>query len=254
MSVFNDIKVSFAFLTRIPIKHSSQVRLHESAVWFPLVGFFIGSASGAAYYFLAQVIPNLPAAALALLVSILITGAFHQDGLGDIFDGLVGGWNPEDRLRILKDSRHGTYGVVAICLQLILQVTLISSFDYKDGALVLLASHTVSKIVPVFMMIIPSAPNQAGMGVTAAREIKVRHLISVLILSSVLTIPYTGTLYLLILASLLIPTLVFSRWVYRKIGGILGDALGAGEQIAESTILTLFLFILSINGSIPWLI
>lgn len=254
MSVFNDIKVSFAFLTRIPIKHSNEVRLHESAVWFPLVGFFIGSASGSTYFFLAQLIPHLPAAALALLVSILITGAFHQDGLGDIFDGLVGGWNPEDRLRILKDSRHGTYGVVAICFQLILQVTLISSFDYKDGALVLLAAHTVSKIVPVFMMTIASAPNQAGMGVTAAREIKARHLISVLILSSVLTIPYTGTLFLLILASLLIPTFVFSRWVYKKIGGILGDALGAGEQIAESTILTLFLFILSINGSIPWLI
>ena len=254
MSILNDIKVSFAFLTRIPIKHSSDVRLHESAVWFPLVGFFIGSASGATYFFLAQVIPNLPAAALALLVSILFTGAFHQDGLGDIFDGLVGGWNPEDRLRILKDSRHGTYGVVAICFQLILQVALISSFDYKDGAFAILAAHTVSKIVPVFMMTIPSAPSQAGMGVTAAREIKARHLLSVLLVATLLTAPFTGGLYLLILASLIIPTLIFSRWVYKKIGGILGDALGAGEQIAESTILILFLFILSINGSIPWLI
>ncbi len=254
MSVYNDIKVSFAFLTRIPIKHSDQVRLHRSAVWFPLVGFFIGSASGVTYFLLVQAIPNLPAAAFALLVSIAITGAFHFDGLGDIFDGLVGGWNPEERLRILKDSRHGTYGVVAICFQLILQITLISSFDYKDGALVLLASHTVSKIVPVFLMLIPSAPNQAGMGATASREIKIKHLIGTLSLSALLTIPYTGWMYLLVLASLVPPIFMFTRWVIKKIGGVLGDAFGAAEQISESTILTLFLFILSINGSVPWLI
>jgi adenosylcobinamide-GDP ribazoletransferase len=254
MSIYNDVKVSFAFLTRIPIKHSDEVRLHSSAAWFPLVGFCIGAASGVTYFLLAQIIPNLPAAALSLLISILITGAFHYDGLGDIFDGLVGGWNPEDRLRILKDSRHGTYGVVAICFQLILQVSLISTFGFKDGALVLLASHTVSKVVPVFLMFIPSAPNQQGMGATTAREIKVRHLAATLSLSALLTIPYAGWMYLLILISLILPIVIFTRWVIKKIGGVLGDAFGAAEQISESTILLLFLLILSINGYLPWLI
>ena len=254
MKIYNDIKVSFAFLTRIPIKHSEDVRLHKSAIWFPLVGFAIGSASGLTYFLLAQKLPTLPSAAIALLVSIAITGAFHFDGLGDIFDGLIGGWNPEDRLRILKDSRHGTYGVVAISFQLILQITLISSLSYKDGALALLASHTVSKVVPVMMMLIPSAPNQAGMGATAAREITYKHVGATIVLAALLTLPYAGLLFICCLVSLILPITIFTRWVIKKIGGVLGDAFGAGEQIAESTLLLLFVSIYSIHGSIPWLI
>ncbi|CAB4873899.1 unannotated protein [freshwater metagenome] len=254
MSLLNDIKVSFAFLTRIPIKHSEEVRLHKSAIWFPLVGFCIGALSGLTYFFLSQVLPRGPAAALALLLSILITGAFHFDGLGDIFDGLVGGWNPEERLKILKDSRHGTYGVVAIAFQLIFQFTLISSFNSKDGALALLASHTVSKIVPLVLMLIPSAPNQAGMGATASREIKYAHVFASLALAALLTIPYSGFLFPLYLLVLLIPEYIFTRWVIKKIGGVLGDAFGAAEQIAESTILLFLLVIASSQGSIPWLI
>ena len=101
--MINDIKVAFAFLTRIPINHSPGVRIHKSAAWFPLVGFITGSLSGGTYYLLSQVLPSLPAAVFAVLVSTLITGTFHLDGLADIFDGLVGGWNIEDRLKILKD-------------------------------------------------------------------------------------------------------------------------------------------------------
>ena len=221
--MLNDIKVSFAFLTRIPINHGHDIKLHKSAIWFPLVGFFIGVMSGLAYFFLAQLLPALPAAALSLLVSIMITGAFHFDGLGDIFDGLIGGWNPEGRLKILKDSRHGTYGVVAIAFQIVFQITLISSLEPKDGALALVASHTISKIIPVVLMLLPSAPNQSGMGATASREIKYSYVF------------------------------VFSRWVIKKIGGMLGDAFGAGEQIAETVILIFFVSIFSINGSIAWI-
>lgn len=254
MKIINDIKVSFAFLTRIPVKHSEDVRLHRSAIWFPLVGFCIGIASGLTYYVAAQFIAQPPAAALALLVSILITGAFHFDGLGDIFDGLVGGWNPEDRLRILKDSRHGTYGVVAIAFQLIFQFSLISSFNPKDGALALIASHTVSKIVPVILMLIPSAPNQSGMGATASREISYKHIFATIVLATVLTVFYSGFLFPVMMLSLVIPQIIFIRWVIKKIGGVLGDAFGAAEQIAESTILLLLLVIASVQGSIPWLI
>jgi cobalamin synthase len=61
-------------------------------------------------------------------------------------------------------------------------------------------------------------------------------------------------MFLLILVSLLLPILIFTRWVVKKIGGVLGDAFGAAEQISESTILLLFLLTLSINGHLPWLI
>ena len=251
--MLNDIKVSFAFLTRIPINHGPDIKLHKSAIWFPLVGFLIGVMSGLAYFFLAQLLPALPAAALSLLVSIMITGAFHFDGLGDIFDGLIGGWNPEGRLKILKDSRHGTYGVVAIAFQIVFQITLISSLEPKDGALALVASHTISKIIPVVLMLLPSAPNQSGMGATASREIKYSYVFGSIFLAFMLTAPFCGLYFFSILLSLVVPIFVFSRWVIKKIGGMLGDAFGAGEQIGETVILIFFVSIFSINGSIAWI-
>jgi len=251
--MLNDIKVAFAFLTRIPIKHGSDIKLHKSAIWFPLVGFFIGAVSGISYFLSAKYLPALPSAAIALLVSIMITGAFHFDGLGDIFDGLIGGWNQEDRLKILKDSRHGTYGVVAIAFQIIFQITLISSFGPKDGFLSLITSHTISKIVPVILMLLPSAPNQAGMGATTSREIKYSYVLSSIFLSFILTVPFCGIYFFAILISLIVPIYIFSRWVIKKIGGMLGDAFGAGEQIAETVILLFFVVILSTSGSISWM-
>lgn len=251
--MINDIKVSFAFLTRIPIKHGPTIKLHKSAVWFPLVGFFIGIMSGITYYLLAQLLPAIPSAVMALLVSIMITGAFHFDGLGDIFDGLIGGWNPEGRLKILKDSRHGTYGVVAIAFQIVFQISLISSLSPKDGALALVASHTISKVVPVVLMLLPSAPNQEGMGATAAREIKYSYVIASVFLAFLLTAPFCGFYFFAVLASLVLPIYLFAKWVISKIGGMLGDAFGAGEQIAESVILLFFVAFFSINGAIPWM-
>lgn len=251
--MLNDIKVSIAFLTRIPINHGPEIKLHKSAIWFPLVGFFIGVMSGFSYFFLAQLLPVLPSAAISLLVSIMITGAFHFDALGDIFDGLIGGWNPQGRLEILKDSRHGTYGVVAIAFQIIFQITLISSLTPKDGALALVASHTISRIIPVILMLLPSAPNQSGMGATAAREIKYSYVLGSIFLAFLLTAPFCGLYFFGVLLTLIIPIFVFSKWVINKIGGMLGDAFGAGEQIAETIILIFFVAIFSINGSIAWM-
>jgi adenosylcobinamide-GDP ribazoletransferase len=143
--MINDIKVAFAFLTRIPIGHKPDISIQRSAVWFPFVGWVIGGVTGILYYFLSQGIPALPAAVITILFSTLVTGGFHQDGLADTFDGLVGGWTPEDRLRILKDSRHGTYGVLSIVLQLIIQISLLSTLSPKIGALAIITAHSLGR-------------------------------------------------------------------------------------------------------------
>ena len=250
--MINDIKVAFAFLTRIPINHSPEVRIHKSAAWFPLVGFITGSLSGGTYYLLSQVLPSLPAAVFAVLVSTLITGTFHLDGLADIFDGLVGGWNIEDRLKILKDSRHGTYGVVAIVIQIILQISLIASLNSKDGALALIAAHTIAKVIPVILMLIPAVSTHQGMGASTAREVRFPQVSLNIFIAAIFTIPFCGYYFFTILLALVIPLFIFSKWVINKIGGMLGDAFGAGEQIAETVILLFFVLNFSIYGVILW--
>ena len=238
--MITDIKVAFAFMTRIPISHGPEISLMRAARWFPLVGAFVGSISAASYYFAYGPLGQDVAAAFALLTSILITGAFHFDGLADVADALVGGWNPEDRMRILKDSRHGTYGVVAIAMQLIMQFALIKSMEPRTAIAALVVSHTMARLVPIYLMLTKAAPGGAGMGASYAREVKLKDVALAKILTLILIWPIIGISSILYLALLVIPNGIFLLYVRRKIGGIVGDVLGAAAQISETFILILF--------------
>lgn len=240
MSMLHDCAVAFTFLTRIPLRHKPEVALHRVARWFPVVGAVVGALSGGAYWLASLRMPPLPSAVLALIVSALITGGFHQDGLADIFDGLVGGWTREDRLRILKDPRHGTYGVLAIVLQSLLQVACISSLGPTTGFLAIVAAHTLARVAPVVLMFTPAAPGQAGMGAAYAREIRARDFTIALGLALAILFPMLRLAVLGLLVLLVVPNALLYGFVRAKIGGIVGDALGAAEQLSESVILLAF--------------
>jgi adenosylcobinamide-GDP ribazoletransferase len=252
--MINDIKVAFAFLTRIPINHKPEISIQRSAVWFPLVGWVIGGVTGLLFYFLSQGIPALPAAAITILFSTLVTGGFHQDGLADTFDGLVGGWNTEDRLRILKDSRHGTYGVLSIALQLIVQVSLLSTLSPKVGALAIITAHTLGRLVTIYFMLAPAVPSHEGMGATYSRAVGARDVLASTLLTVALLLGLIGAH--LFIAAAIVAFIGFGFLVYvkKKIGGVLGDVLGASEQIAESIILLYFVVIATHSIWLPWLI
>jgi adenosylcobinamide-GDP ribazoletransferase len=252
--MINDIRVAFAFLTRIPIGHKPDISIQRSAMWFPLVGSVLGLSSGLVFLVLNQIIPALPAAAITILFSVLVTGGFHQDGLADTFDGLVGGWTPEDRLRILKDSRHGTYGVLAIVMQSLILVALLASLNTRVGLLALLTAHTLGRLVPIYFMLTPAAPSHEGMGATYARAVKASHVTLSTLLTIVLLAPFIGLHLLFVSALVAIISLFFLFYVRKKIGGVLGDVLGASEQIAESFILLYFVAIYTNNLWLTWLI
>ena len=116
-SAIHDLKVATAFLTRIPVSHGPVLSMGGVSSWFPIVGAVVGLIASGVWVVGNTVLAPLSASALTIAVIVLITGAFHHDGLADSMDGLVGGWNPEQRREILKDSRHGTYGVMALVLQ-----------------------------------------------------------------------------------------------------------------------------------------
>ena len=250
--MLNDLKVAFAFLTRIPIKHNEKIRLERSAGLFPAVGLFIGIISGISYYLGMAILDPIAAAAITVTLSTLLTGAFHLDGLADISDGLVGGWNKVQRLQILKDSRHGTYGVVAIVLQLILQVALLSSFTGKDGFWVLIVAHSLARVTPVFLMLLPAAPGHEGMGASISKTVKLRDLLMALIIAIPITFYVNGFGTILLIITLIFVNMFFALWVIRKIGGLLGDAFGASEQISETSILLYFSLISSWLGTVKW--
>lgn len=252
--MLNDLKVALAFLTRIPINHGPQISLRRSAALFPLVGALIGLIGGLVFYLSSAILPPLVSASISILVTVAITGAFHLDGLADICDGLIGGWNREERLKILKDSRHGTYGVAAISLQLILQVCLLSALSPRDGLFTLIVLHTLSRLVPIFLMLIPATSGHDGMGASVSREIGVREPLVGSLITVLLIAPIMGLNFLLLSAILFLTLSIFALWVIRKIGGMVGDAFGAGEQISETMILFFFVAQFGIVGVIPWII
>ena len=246
--MFTDIVVAFAFLTRIPIRHKEPIDIHHAARWFPLVGAIVGLISGATFFGLSHVIPALPAAVLALLVSTLICGGFHQDGLADVADGVVGGWNPEQRLAILKDSRHGTYGVLALVLQFALQISFLASMKPLWGFIALIVSNTLARVVPLFFMLANAAPLSAGMGATYSREIRSKDITIATVIGGLLVSALLGDDALILIPILIVSNLLFFYYIRRKIGGVVGDVLGASEQISE-TIILLTVLVLSLHGA-----
>ena len=136
------------FFTRLPVPgwvgHSSEA-LNRSARYFPAVGLLIGGIGALVYLGAALFWPQPVAVLLAMAATIHATGAFHEDGLADTVDGLGGGWDRLRILEIMKDSRVGSYGVVATVLALLGKFTLLISLDGALVPLALLAGHAVSR-------------------------------------------------------------------------------------------------------------
>ena len=226
-------------LTRIPVPAwaGSGHAWSWAVAWFPLVGVLVGAVSAAAWWAVAP-IGALPAGVLAVIVSIVITGALHEDGLADTADALGGARDREAIFEILKDSRVGTYGAVAIGLSLLWRVSLLFSFDsHVPGALVL--SHTIARLMPVWLLaalpyVTPSAAKSAQVARAGWSRVAIATIVAgtvafMLVLAGMLSLAVVAGTF--IVASL--ATLMLARWFLRRAGGLTGDFLGATEQVGE---------------------
>jgi adenosylcobinamide-GDP ribazoletransferase len=147
---------AIAFFTRVPIdtQPPGAWQLADSAWAFPLVGAGIGAVAGLAFL-LAQLVGlgDWPAALLSVLSGLALTGTLHEDGLADTADGFSGGRDRKAKLAIMRDSRHGTFGVLAIVLSVLLRAAALAAIgDAIHAGLALIAAHAVSRAaLPVMM-------------------------------------------------------------------------------------------------------
>jgi adenosylcobinamide-GDP ribazoletransferase len=233
--------VATAFLTRIPVAAAGcrAGRLAEAAWAFPLVGAGIGAVAACAFL-LAQLfgLGDWPAALLAVLAGIALTGALHEDGLGDTADGLIGGHDRDHALAIMRDSRLGTFGVLAIVLSVSLRGAALARIgDVAHAGLALVAAHAASRAaLPVAMR--SMAPARAdGLGVEAGRPsaslafaaVTIGVLISLAALG-----PTRGAIALGAAGSAMFAAGMLAQ---RRIGGYTGDILGAFQQVGEIVML-----------------
>ena len=238
---FDDFAIATAVLTRLPVGAAAPVDgTIAPAGWaFPLVGAGIGALAALAFL-LAELLGlgPAPAALLALAASLAVTGAFHEDGLADTADGLIGGRDREQKLAIMRDSRHGTYGVLAIVLSIGLRAAALGSIGGPIYAgLALLAAHAFSRsALPAAMHLLEPA-RADGLGAMAGRPSQgvaiVALAVGVLIALATLG-PATGIAALVLTSSAVALAGLLAR---RQIGGYTGDVLGAFQQTGEIVML-----------------
>lgn len=226
------------FLTRVPIRLRREPSLSKSVAWFPIAGALIGASVGGAAAGLWFLVTPMLAAAMAMAVGLLITGAFHEDGLGDIADAFGGGWTVERRLEILKDSRHGTYGVAAMCTSILVRVVALGSLPGPAamfaGAVV---AHSLGRVAAVGLGGTMRLATHSGLGADYGRSTsKPRALFGTACGLAVAAV-FTGWWAALLLGVVVVAAGATGLLARRKIGGISGDVLGAAEQVAECLVL-----------------
>jgi adenosylcobinamide-GDP ribazoletransferase len=228
-----------SLLTRVPVGTGAAApgTLAGFVPWFPVVGAGVGLLVAAVYGGALVLLPPLPAAAVAVLAGVALTGAFHEDGLGDTADAFAGGWDREEVLRILKDPRLGTFGVVAVTASLLLRVAAVAALAPSAALAALPAAHALSRAAAVAVMAgFPPAAG-TGLGASYARALSGRQALAGVAAGAGVGGLLLGGWALPAGALAGLGGWLLGRLAVRRIGGVNGDLLGAVQQQAEVLVL-----------------
>jgi adenosylcobinamide-GDP ribazoletransferase len=221
--------------------------LRASAAHMPAIGALVGALAAALFGLLLWALPAVPAApwvaALASTVwSVWLTGAFHEDGLADLADGLGGSYDRERALEIMKDSRIGSFGSVALVLAFGLKAALLATLAQVDGALAvgaLFGAHVSSRLAPLFL--IATLPHVGDTPRSKSKPLADAISASALVTG---TLWWGGAMALLVgwrtepawgaaLLGTALAALWMRRLLQRRLQGFTGDGLGATQQVGE---------------------
>ncbi len=238
--------LALQFLTRVPVPAWVGYRddwLHQSARHFTLVGLLVGAVAALVLLGSSMLWPWPVAVLLSMVATLVLTGAFHEDGLADTFDALGGAVSRDKALLIMKDSRLGTYGTVALVMLLALKAAALIALGAQAAAALLLA-HSVSRALPVALIRrLPYAGDaEAAKAKPLATQVSLGGVAVAMLWVLLVAGAVIGARQLsasAVLASLIaaaVVALLVARWLRRRLGGFTGDTLGATQQLGEVAI------------------
>ncbi|MGL5811174.1 MAG: adenosylcobinamide-GDP ribazoletransferase [Nocardioides sp.] len=252
MGRFAGLAAALQFLTRVPIRLRRAPALDRMVGWFPVAGALIGAAIGGVAAGLWFVVPPMVAAAVAVAFGLLLTGAFHEDGLGDVADAFGGGWTVERRLEILKDSRHGTYGVCAIVASLLVRVAAIGSLPDPATAFAgVTAAHCLARAGALGLMGWMPVVTASGLGTDYGQSATRARAAAGIAAGAGIAATLVGWWVVPLAVAVVLSVVAVGALARRKIGGISGDVLGAAEQVAECAVLVVVSG-LATHGDLWW--
>ncbi|MEM0985079.1 MAG: adenosylcobinamide-GDP ribazoletransferase [Pseudomonadota bacterium] len=232
--------LALQFLTRLPVKTDglyTSERMAASVRYYPLVGALVGGLSALVFLGASAALPQPVAVLSAIAAGLLLTGAFHEDGLADTFDGIGGGLTRRKALEIMRDSRLGTYGTLALFVALALKAAALMALTVEFTVAALIAGHSFSRLSSVLVLATSAYVRAEGTGKPVAGGISPAGLIVALATGCAIAALWWTTLPPMALG-LAILALVAGHGLMRaffepKLGGYTGDTLGAVQQASE---------------------
>lgn len=253
----NNLVLALSFLTIIPIRNSSKFKGHLSraASWFPFVGLIIGVILLIVDHVVVQFFQPLLAAGIVVVFWVIVTGGLHLDGLADCFDALFASVSTERRLKILRDPRLGSFGVIGLCLYLLLKLLAIYSINSRSPYLLINIYQDISQNVksPIFALICapvfarwlllfvgrqPLARSE-GMGSSFADGLT-PSILAIGAIIPLFLLVWGGIIAILAFSLAFLLTLAIIKISQNRLGGITGDVLGLTVELAELAILLIY--------------
>lgn len=235
----DEVRLALMLLTRLPVgRMADPMPSIAASSWaFPLAGLCVGAITAMVLAgAMSAGLPPVIAAGLALAAGILATGGLHEDGLADMADGFGGGRDREHTLAIMRDSRIGSFGTLALILTLGLRWSAFATLGSQDvadagAALVAIAVASRAGLAPVVALVPPARSD--GLGHAAATAGAAQAVVAVTIASAVLALLLDPAAAFAIAAAVGAVLVLMARLALRRIGGQTGDVLGAMQQLAD---------------------
>ena len=249
--------LAISFLTRLPVQlrfNVSGAHLNQASRYFALVGLLLGGLLALSYGVFQLLLPASISVLLMMAAGLLLTGAFHEDGWADVWDGFGGGWQVSQKLAIMKDSRLGTYGAAALFIMLLVkfQSLLFLSESLITVLSAIVIGQCVSRVVATSLIMgMEYVSEDATSKVKPlAMHLSVTSLVTLLVTAATLLVSLIAvgvllwqTVFILV-AVLLIIRVILIRWFKQQLGGYTGDCLGAAQQLSEIAIYLTFVSVL----------
>ncbi|WP_341910454.1 adenosylcobinamide-GDP ribazoletransferase [Ferrovibrio terrae] len=252
----SDLRLALMLLTRLPLPAGRSEAAPPSggvarAVWiFPLIGVLAGLTGGGVFMIASSLGLGISSATLLAMGSqILLTGALHEDGLADMADGFGGGRSRERKLEIMRDSRIGTYGVIALVLALCLRFSALQELasnllpisDEVDETIshnaaitvALVVSGTLSRAAMAMAWYLLPAARSDGLAASSGTVPFGAAMAAVLLAVAIAILLLPGLGFVIVCATVAVLTLVVALIAYWQIRGHTGDVLGATQQVTE---------------------
>ncbi|NOH54102.1 adenosylcobinamide-GDP ribazoletransferase [Vibrio coralliilyticus] len=231
--------LALGFFSRLPIPQStpySESRMNQAGRYFALVGLCLGALCAAVYWLAESILgPNVAVVGM-MVFSLLLTGAFHEDGLTDMADGIGGGMTLEKRLTIMKDSRIGTYGASALVMALLGKYVLLTELaPLTNVLLVIVAAYTLSRAVAASLIYdMPYVSDSDASKSKPLANQQSKSELAILAVSALMPLLWFDfELVAVIVGITVIFRIMFKHWLMKRIGGFTGDCLGGAQQTME---------------------